>query len=597
MSSKPRCFPNARVITEGSFLAPQGALVETLYIDLSGSLQIHNVRLAKLSKPEHCLDTAPCLRLSRPKVFRDTGEVLLQDLQEGKVKSFASQSVDTSSGESASLGRRLDALNVAMKLNHTKMQLSGSVKNTKSSSSSSSITFGNDWLIYCTTINSSKEDEKAWKDAFPNYKNASTIFRPTQFAQALGNGICEHLGACGKLAPIREILSDFITVEAERNTLFVLHGPTLYVEDPYQYVSEAKEGWEKLCAMIFLKSYEHAPEKEYRFAVLPVPTTIGQVFDLPVSGALKDCLNPLLLPDVPLGEISQIVEAEGDSTESKTSPTTQEYTYRRRVTRTNHSSWSGGPNEGDEGKEEQEVIEEIVTSPNEVPEPFPTEEEKQPDVIIFQQYGTKFQFIHEAYRDVETEHWRIETIRQTEREGEEGWPNAFSVPREVVYETERLPPLDPGLILEFCLNPSSPRAPLPYEGSADCSRAEIEHVLACGRSLEKAVELIPECDRERAAASAWYAMGFVLDLVRGFGPIVKSVCIVQEAVVAVELCQAAFSGALAWATFSGSGTYTLYIRNGNMQELMLPGRHMRAHPIAPSIYADALHKNGWHRKK
>ena len=82
------------------------------------------------------------------------------------------------------------------------------------------------------------------------------------------------------------------------------------------------------------------------------------------------------------------------------------YTYRR----LKRSGW----NQEDPGSHEskEEVIEEIVTSPEEVPKPFPSGEERRPDVIVFQQVGTKFRFIHEAYRDEETEHWRVETLRR-----------------------------------------------------------------------------------------------------------------------------------------------------------------------------------------
>ena len=63
-------------------------------------------------------------------------------------------------------------------------------------------------------------------------------------------------------------------------------------------------------------------------------------------------------------------------------------------------------------------------------------------------------------------------------------------------------PVDPRLVLEFCLNPSVPKPPIPYRGLSRCSPTEVAHVLACGESLRMAVDLLDGVERARAAASA-----------------------------------------------------------------------------------------------
>ena len=603
MPNKTRLFPNARYMGEGSCLSPSGALVNTSFIDLGGSLSTQDVRIAKLSKPEHGIETAASLRLSCPQEFRNKGEVLLRDPQEGRVNTASSQTVDTTRKEEADdLQRRVDALNVAARLNKTVVNLKGSQNRTKSHWTDSSISFGKEWLIYCTTIYGSDNCEDNWRGVFPeSYTCSSIIHRPTQFAQALGMSVCEHVGACGKPSTGSYSLTNFLSVEMERISLFVVHGPTLYVDNPYDYLSEAKAGWETLCAMIFLKSREHAGEKEYRFAALPIPQITGSVVYLPVSGTMRDCLIPPVSLNLPPPTSEPVVVPEEGEVEVTVTPTTPKYTYRRRVTRTKRSSLNAGKGETEDRKEEQEVVEETVVSPEEVREPFPNEEEKTPDVIIFHQYGTSVQYIHEAFRDVETERWRVETVRRRDLDGnavtDVEWPEHLSVPSELAYEGREALPWAPELILEYCLDPSRPRALGNYDGAKDWTVEEFGHVLACRRSLKIAVELVPELQRERAAASAWYALGFVADLVSEFGPIVRTVCIIREAVAVVELSRARFSGAVGWLTFSGSGAYTLYIRKGDAEEFTLPGRFTRAHPIGRGIYADALHQSGWHRKK
>ena len=56
-------------------------------------------------------------------------------------------------------------------------------------------------------------------------------------------------------------------MEEQRRSQIVVHGPMLYVDSPYHCIEEAEQGWEKLSAMIFLKSRErdYAAQNEYRF--------------------------------------------------------------------------------------------------------------------------------------------------------------------------------------------------------------------------------------------------------------------------------------------------------------------------------------------
>ena len=184
----------------------------------------------------------------------------------------------------------------------------------------------------------------------------------------------------------------------------------------------------------------------------------------------------------------------------------------------------------------------------------------------------------------------------TDRHTRNNRPQALSLPQGVMYETLDEHPIDPRYILALCLNPSVPKHPMSYEGLDRCNRSEIEHALACGRSLGIAVDLLDGVEQEAAAASAWYAFRFILDLVTLFGPIVKSVCIIRYGVAVVELTRAPLSGAVAWVTVSGTGTYTVYINNGTVKEHVYSDRLSQASLISPSTYIDKLQKFGWRLK-
>ena len=71
-------FANARMVSEGAFTTPQGNVVQTNYVDLAGKLPPEALSLGKASEPRFDLRTAGSVRLSRPGVFRETGEVAAQ---------------------------------------------------------------------------------------------------------------------------------------------------------------------------------------------------------------------------------------------------------------------------------------------------------------------------------------------------------------------------------------------------------------------------------------------------------------------------------------------------------------------------------------
>ena len=199
------------------------------------------------------------------------------------------------------MDRRVRAVNAGPRLCHGKLSVRGTMRAERTTHpATSALTFGKDWLIYCTSLWPETGEEDTWRRTFPeNYTSVARIHRPAQFAQALGLGVCEHIGATGKPGPVTGAFKGFKTFEVHRTPQIVAHGPVLYVDDPYRCIDEAEAGWAKICSMIFVKSREYAAQKEYRFAMLAIRPEVGEVFDLPVSGMLRDCLVPAKFP---LGE-------------------------------------------------------------------------------------------------------------------------------------------------------------------------------------------------------------------------------------------------------------------------------------------------------
>ena len=588
-------FAKARMLSEGWFTTPQGDAVYTNYVDLAGTLPPGMLSLAKVSEPQFDPRTADSVRLSRPAVFREIGEVLVKDEQEGRVQTSTHETIEEPTRATTETDRRVRAINAGLRLSDVKLSVNRTTRAKRTHAATSGLTFGKDWLIYCTSLWPEAGEKDAWRRTFSeNYTNVARIYRPTQFAQALGLGVCEHIGATGKPGPIKGTLHGFKTFEVHRTPQFVLHGPVLYVDDPYRCIDEAEEGWARICSMVFVKSHEYAAQKEYRFAMLSIRPDVGEVFDLPISGMLRDSLLPVKSP--PSVAKNPVTMGRDEREPGEQRETNRGYTYRRRRVRRESGHWNNGEPDSDRAREE--IVEETVTSPEEIPEPFP-EEVKQPDIIVFEVAGGQLRFGHTVYRDEETERWRIEKLPMNpaivDALGSGDPPKGLEVPPEDRFDAPDHSPTDPRLVLELLLNPSVPRPPGSYDALARCSQAEMEHALGCWRSLGAAVDMLGGKERERAASSAWYAADFIVNLVSRFGPIVKSVCLIRECVAVVEFVRAPLSEAVGWATFSGAGTYTLCVRRGNVEEVVFSGRS-RAGRMSPSTYMEALQKYGWHPK-
>ena len=207
-------FANARILGEGSFTTPQANVVQTIYVDLAGKLPPEVLCLVKVSEPQFDLRTADSVRLSRPGVFRKTGEVLVKDEQEGRARTSTRETIEGPTGATTHSDRRVRAINAGLRLCDTKLTVSGATRAKRTQTATSAVTFGKDWLIYCTSLWPEAGEEDAWRRTLPeNYTSVARIHRPTQFAQALGLGVCEHIGAIGKPAPMTGAFHGFKTFE------------------------------------------------------------------------------------------------------------------------------------------------------------------------------------------------------------------------------------------------------------------------------------------------------------------------------------------------------------------------------------------------
>ena len=114
-------FPDAVMLYDGGVTSPQGNLVQTNYVDLSGTHPTGGVTLAKVSEPQYDFRTMGTVRLSRPSVFRKTGEVLIKDDQEGEARKETQDTVEEP--EDRDLDRRVRSLRAGVRLGRSGLSI------------------------------------------------------------------------------------------------------------------------------------------------------------------------------------------------------------------------------------------------------------------------------------------------------------------------------------------------------------------------------------------------------------------------------------------------------------------------------------------
>ena len=77
----------------------------------------------------------------------------------------------------------------------------------------------------------------------------------------------------------------------------------------------------------------------------------------------------------------------------------------------------------------------------------------------------------------------------------------------------------------------------------------------------------------------------------------RSVCIMRDSIVVVELMRAPLTGAITEAAFSGAGTYLLHIDDGRTEDNVFPREVSRAGQISPGTYVNLLERYGWTLKR
>lgn len=183
------------VFTDGFVVTDGGHVIASQYVDIGIEKLTHRPSvLVKAIESQYGIEHAADVQLSTPWRFRDYGETLIRDDQEGYAHHETRTETRPRSPEEShrEQERALGLLGV------DKVTVSGTGLKS-SDTNTASITFGkNDW-IYCTSLRPEEKRHDVWRSSLPDsYDHESTIRQPRKFALALGEMFADQRGPQGK---------------------------------------------------------------------------------------------------------------------------------------------------------------------------------------------------------------------------------------------------------------------------------------------------------------------------------------------------------------------------------------------------------------
>ena len=286
-------------IAEGFVLDDAGNMISTVYVDLRERDDRTVIpSLVKGCRREYALEDGDSVLISKPERFREYGEGLIRDEQEGHAKKeeeFVTITAETPA--EAAKRRSAEDMSDAVQLLDSGMSIAPRIEHTHSDRRKESkyFTFGKDFWIYCTSIKPDDSEWDSWKATLDDdYDHVSEIGRPAKFAEALARMVTEQIGPQGKVASLTGTNDGAAGARTKHKSQLVIHGPVLYTDRPYETLMAETDEARRLAATLFVKSATHTAQREYRFVVMNDGATekTEETVLLKISGMMRDALKP-----------------------------------------------------------------------------------------------------------------------------------------------------------------------------------------------------------------------------------------------------------------------------------------------------------------
>ena len=277
-------------LNEGLCMDHDGNLIWTWHVDF----RVPKVRtpigpLVKYGEEEYAIEHSGTVQLARPAFFRKEGETLILDTGEGFVEREIGVQLETYSAVNRALS---DAIDEAL------------------GPSTMTVTWGSDYWLYCTAMRpmSNAECKVLLESLDPKYRHESHIPSARTFALMLGRAYVEAYGPPDDdMKPMSHSLDNGTEGTTFHRTALVVHGPVIYVDNPYDVCTGALRSRYSITRMLlplFTKGVKHSGQREYRFVILDKrePSATSKIMPatpelLAAYGRPGDSRGPMHVPE------------------------------------------------------------------------------------------------------------------------------------------------------------------------------------------------------------------------------------------------------------------------------------------------------------
>ena len=596
-------------ISEGFVLDDAGNLVSTSYVDLRAPANRTAIQtLVKGCRREHALEDAERILVSPVKRFRDEGESLIRDAQEG-LATEKTETVEPETPEEVFRRQRAADVNEAMELLDSGVRIRRRETSRRVSSSRKRLAFGKEWWIFSTAIKPETEAEwAAWRATLdPAYDHETEIGQPAKFAEALGRMVTEQLGPQSKDSWKQGAIGEGKTVRTKHSTQWILHGPVVYADRLYDTLTRDGDEATRLAASIFTKSATHAAQREYRFAILCNRIVTEKEF-LTISGMMRDALQPTTLglvrpAPMPLDAPANKEEPAPPSVNGSTKLLYQRGTARERVTQREETRWETRAADGkilsSKSEQREDVRERTVTRDWDEAERCDDATESMGQE---NEYGAPGQ-------------------RGQGRRGADAASESATTDGDVVKEIalEEIVPNDRGMRIdedipivhagtgrayksfeEMLGDPALPMGPAsePWAEKA-LSREEVLRIYKMVKMLKMLAHKITRVGiqhREAAASACWHAIQCIRNTYVHLGDIVDTVAIERERFVVLRIKTSAELKATGRVVVAPSGAYAYCFERSGKKQIVHGGGELGM-VFFPLGHVETFDSFGWPPKE
>ena len=266
------------ILQEGYSLDHYGNLIGSWFVDFRMPTERSPIgAVTKYCEERYAIERNYTVKLAKPPSFRHEGETLIHDKNEGLVtkETAVQREVPITAFEHAKTQSLNNDINRALELSgQAGLSINITLKGrTITDTDRHSMDWGKDLWLFCTAIEPMSDDEtRALLDSLdPDYDHVSFIPCPRTFAQVLGRAYVEQYGAPSDVKePFGHTINGVFVGNTYHRSIVVVHGPVVYVDDPYVTCTSAVTAEDPLIRTllpIFVKGKDYMGQREYRFVI------------------------------------------------------------------------------------------------------------------------------------------------------------------------------------------------------------------------------------------------------------------------------------------------------------------------------------------